>query len=160
MENYLKLQPTKGKYIKISCNGKTYEIFKVDPRTTEFGTRIARPEAILLIESYPNLVTLVQQVKDGKLVKQITDEEIAQIQQNQLDRKLGMAVETTTVSETKSSGSDAALLKLVESQSKMIEDQAKAIAALQDQMKKITKTTKSETTSSKKGSEDGESEEK
>lgn len=151
MENYLKLQPTKGKYVKISSpSGSTFEIFMVDPRTNERGTRVSRAQAIELLESYPHLVTLVQQVKDGKIVKQISDDEIAQVHQNQLNRKLGLSDEESK--EVSSSSENTELKELVKSQSKMIEEQAKAIKTLQDQMGDLSKGNK-KSEESKKGDE-------
>lgn len=148
MEKYLKLQPTKGKYVKISSNGTTYEIFMVDPRTNERGTRVARMEAIELLELYPQLITLVQQVKDGKIVKQISDEEVAQVRQNQFNRKLGLFSENSEERET-SSVENNELKKLIQSQSKLIEEQAKAIKTLQNQMAKISGKEEKEETKEK-----------
>jgi len=150
MDNYLKLQPVKGKYLKITWEGKVYEIYKVDPRTNEFGTRVSRQDAIMLLETCPGLITLVQQIKDGKIVKQISDDEIARIHQNQLDRKLGMA---PTESVPENSAGNPELEKLVKSQSKMIEEQAKAIKILQDQLKEITKNSEKASSTKEKGEE-------
>lgn len=136
MENYLKLQPAKGKYLKLTSNGKTYEIFKVDPRTNEFGTRIGRQEAILLLENFPNLISLVQQVKDGKIVSQISKQEIAEIRQNQFNRQLGLKTTATApAGDGKAYDAEISELKgLLAQQSELIKSQAEAIESLKGQI--------------------------
>lgn len=84
-EEFVRLQPSEGKYLSATVDGRAYDIYLVDPETGTQGTLVPRKVAIVLMASRHPIVTTVPEIKDGKFVSVFTKEErelIAEIRKN------------------------------------------------------------------------------
>ena len=129
----LRLQPSTGKFLQTSLDGRIINIYLVDPRTNIQGTEVNYDDAIRIL-AFKNPVAIPVPVKgkDGKFIKQLTAEDIAKIDDI---RNNGYKEATAIVSSDNSS-----LEKVVESQNETIRMQMEFMA----QMKKDMDSLKSE----------------
>lgn len=123
----LKLVPANGKYANISLGNKSYEIWKVNPRTGQEGTEVEYSVAVDLLALQPPVVSLIPEIKDGKRVAPFTQEDADRIK----------AAQQTGASQIRSSGAKAPVYRfdtsvveaLNESQSR-VQEQEEALASM------------------------------
>lgn len=75
----LLLVPASGKYSNVNLGNKTYEIWRTNPRTGTLGTEVEYSVAVDLLSLQPPVVTLVPQVKGGKMELPFTEEDADRI---------------------------------------------------------------------------------
>jgi len=140
MGRTIRVQPISGKFCSVTSHGNTIRIWLVEPGTKNQGTEVSIEDAYELLSLRKPVVCEAQIVgKDGKFIKQLTDEDwkiINEKKQNNLKR---FNENTLHANESKSSGSDPALQKLVETQAKLIDAQSKQLETMQKGFKEMQK---------------------
>lgn len=140
MGRTIRVQPISGKFCSVTSHGNTIRIWLVEPGTKNQGTEVSIEDAYELLSLRKPVVCEAQIVgKDGKFIKQLTDEDwkiINEKKQNNLKR---FNENTLHANESKSSGSDPALQKLVETQAKLIDAQSKQLDAQTKQLETMQK---------------------
>ena len=141
MAKTIRIQPIEGKFTQYTSHGNTISIWLVDPDTKLQGTEVSYEDAIELLSlRHPLFCEAQVKGKDGKFIKQLTDEDwkiINEKKQNNLKR----FTENTLHANDKSasSGSDPALQKLVETQAKLIDAQTKQLETMQKGFEEMQK---------------------
>ena len=140
MGRTIRVQPISGKFCSVTSHGNTIRIWLVEPGTKNQGTEVSIEDAYELLSLRKPVVCEAQIVgKDGKFIKQLTDEDwkiINEKKQNNLKR---FNENTLHANESKSSGSDSALQKLVETQAKLIDAQTKQLETMQKGFEEMQK---------------------
>ena len=138
----IRLQPSTGKFLQTSLDGRIINIFLVDPRTNIQGTEVNYDDAIRIL-AFKNPVAIPVPVKgkDGKFIKQLTAEDIEKIE----DIKNNGYKESTAIV----SSDNSSLEKVVESQNETIKMQMEFMA----QMKKDMDSLRDEVKTMNKNSE-------
>ena len=77
----IRLQPSSGKFLQTSVDGRTINIFLVDPKTNIQGTEVNYDDAIRIL-AFKNPVAIPVPIKgkDGKYIRQLNDEDLAAIE--------------------------------------------------------------------------------
>ena len=142
MEKTIRLQPSTGKFLQTSLDGRNINIWLVDPKTNQQGTDVPRKDALrILAFKHPVATITPVKGKDGKFINVLTDEDIAEIENLKRDGWKEAVVTT--------SPDNSALEKVVEQQSEVIKTQMdfmtqmkKQMDEMQAQITKIGKTSK------------------
>ena len=141
MGRTIRVQPISGKFCSVTSHGNTIRIWLVEPGTKNQGTEVSIEDAYELLSLRKPVICEAQiKGKDGKFIKQLTDEDwkiINEKKQNNLKR----FTENTLHANDKSasSGSDPALQKLVETQAKLIDAQTKQLETMQKGFEEMQK---------------------
>ena len=140
MGRTIRVQPISGKFCSVTSHGNTIRIWLVEPGTKNQGTEVSIEDAYELLSLRKPVICEAQiKGKDGKFIKQLTDEDwkiINEKKQNNLKR---FNENTLHANESKSSGSDPALQKLVETQAKLIDAQSKQLETMQKGFEEMQK---------------------
>lgn len=141
MGRTIRVQPISGKFCSVTSHGNTIRIWLVEPGTKNQGTEVSIEDAYELLSLRKPVVCEAQiKGKDGKFIKQLTDEDwkiINEKKQNNLKR---FTENTLHVNDKPaSSGSDPALQKLVETQAKLIDAQTKQLETMQKGFEEMQK---------------------
>ena len=140
MARTIRIQPINGKFTQYTSHGNTISIWLVDPDTREQGTEVSYEDAIELLSlRHPLFCEAQVKGKDGKFIKQLTEDDWKIIREKK-ENNLKTVTENTLHPKTEvASSSDPAMAKLVETQSKLIETQAAQLKAMQDSFAKMQK---------------------
>ena len=131
-ENLL-VMPCSGKYCEIVFDNQVYRIWKVNPLTpNSYGTLIPYDIAVYFLGKYPPAITLVPNVKGGKFVSSILEEDQKKIKESLSRGFVGGFKNYNTKSsvEPAKGGDPDALKKTLE----LLEAQIAKNTALQQQM--------------------------
>lgn len=126
----IRLQPSSGKFLQTSLDGRIINIFLVDPVTNVQGTEVNYDDAIRIL-AFKNPVAIPVPIKgrEGKYVKQLTDEDIAAIE----DIRNNGYKETTAIV----SSDNSALENVVASQNEVIKSQMDFMAQMKKEMDEL-----------------------
>ena len=154
MAKTIRIQPIEGKFTQYTSHGNTISIWLVDPDTRLQGTEVSYEDAIELLSlRHPLFCEAQVKGKDGKFIKQLTDEDWNIIRERK-EKNLKTVNENTLHPKTEAiSSSDPAMAKLVETQSKLIETQAAQLKAMQDSFAEMQKNMEKLMKKSGKGKE-------
>lgn len=130
----IRLIPLFGKYASVDYDGKTYEIWKVNPTDNQAGTPIAHAIAISLLKLTPQAVTVLPLIKDGKAVAQLSDTEVKAIADAHANAP-SVLQNRVAADEPVKATDTSALSALITQQSKTLEE---AMKTIQSQNEKIT----------------------
>lgn len=136
----IKLQPITGKYLQTTVNGKQIDIFLVDPKTNTDGTDVAYEDAIKILSyQHPVARPAIIKGKDGKLIKQLTDEDLQKIAKIR-EEGINISVVQPVADDTAAPSSDTfTLAELVKTQSKLLESQGEMLAAMKKEIDELKK---------------------
>lgn len=82
MGKTLRLQPSSGKFLQTSVNGKQINIWLVNPVDMVQGTEVDYDDALRILAFRHPVATLTPiKGKDGKFIEQLTDEDKKKIQE-------------------------------------------------------------------------------
>lgn len=140
MAKTIRIQPIEGKFTQYTSHGNTISIWLVDPDTKLQGTEVSYEDAIELLSlRHPLFCEAQVKGKDGKFIKQLTDEDWNIIRERK-EKNLKTVNENTLHPTTSApAANDPAMAKLVETQSKLIESQAAQLKAMQDSFAEMQK---------------------
>lgn len=126
----IRLQPSSGKFLQTSLDGRIINIFLVDPKTNVQGTEVNYDDAIRIL-AFKNPVAIPVPIKgkDGKYVKQLTFEDIAAIEEI---RNNGYKESTAIVS-----SDNSALETVVASQNEVIKSQMDFMTQMKKEMDEL-----------------------
>ena len=126
----IRLQPSSGKFLQTTLDGRIINIFLVDPKTNIQGTEVNYDDAIRIL-AFKNPVAIPVPVKgkDGKYIKQLTDEDLAAIE----DIKNNGYKETTAIV----SSDNSALENVVASQNEVIKSQMDFMTQMKKEMDEL-----------------------
>lgn len=126
----IRLQPSSGKFLQTSLDGRIINIFLVDPKTNIQGTEVNYDDAIRIL-AFKNPVAIPVPVKgkDGKYIKQLTSEDIAKIE----EIKNNGYKETTAIV----SSDNSALENVVASQNEVIKSQMDFMTQMKKEMDEL-----------------------
>lgn len=145
----LRVQPIYGKFLSSTVNGKTIKVWLVDPVTGEQGTVLPYDDAVALL-TLRNPVACLAQVKgkDGKIVQQMTDEELKSL--TALKEQVMAGVQPTVSS---SNEENSALKALVETQAALLKSQESEIENMKNEFSELKKLIAASAKKSKKAEE-------
>lgn len=145
----LRVQPIYGKFLSSTVNGKTIKVWLVDPATGEQGTVLPYDDAVALL-TLRNPVACLAQVKgkDGKIVQQMTDEELKSL--TALKEQVMAGVQPTVSS---SNEENSALKTLVETQAALLKSQESEIENMKNEFNELKKLIAASAKKSKKAEE-------
>lgn len=136
----VRIQPISGKFTQYTSHGNTISIWLVDPDTNEQGTEVSYDDAIELLSlRHPLFCEAQVKGKDGKYIKQLTDEDWKIIQEKKESNLKNVTENTLHPTVAAQPSNDPAMAKLVETQSKLIESQAKQLETMQKQFEAMQK---------------------
>lgn len=140
MTKTIRIQPIEGKFTQYTSQGNTISIWLVDPDTQLQGTEVSYEDAIELLSlRHPLFCEAQVKGKDGKFIKQLTDEDWNIIRERK-EKNLKTVNENTLHPATSApAATDPAVAKLVETQRKLIESQAAQLKAMQDSFAEMQK---------------------
>ena len=155
MAKTIRIQPIEGKFTQYTSHGNTISIWLVDPDTRLQGTEVSYEDAIELLSlRHPLFCEAQVKGKDGKFIKQLTDEDWNIIRERK-EKNLKTVNENTLHPTTSAPATnDPAMAKLVETQSKLIETQAAQLKAMQDSFAEMQKDMEKLMKKSGKGKEE------
>ena len=79
----LLVMPYSGKYCEVVSDNRVYKIWKVHPNTpNSYGTLIPYDVGIYFLSKVPPIITLVSEVKGGKFVNTILEEDQKKIKES------------------------------------------------------------------------------
>ena len=126
----IRLQPSSGKFLQTSLDGRIINIFLVDPKTNIQGTDVNYDDAIrILAFKNPVAIPVPLKGKDGKYIKQLTSEDIAKIEEI---KNNGYKESTAIVS-----SDNSALEVVVASQNEVIKSQMDFMAQMKKEMDEL-----------------------
>jgi len=127
MEKTIRLQPSTGKFLQTSLDGRTINIWLVDPKTNQQGTDVAYKDAVRIL-AFKHPVATVTPIKgeDGKFIEILTDEDKAEIEKI---KKEGWKEAVSTVAPD-----TASLAGVVQQQNEVIKTQMEFMTEMQKQM--------------------------
>lgn len=134
MENRkIRLQPIQGKFLQTRVNNHDVNVWLVDPKTNQQGTEVDRDDAIAIL-AFRHPVATVAQIKgkDGKYIKQLTNEDMEAIQELKNHP-------TAAPIESSSSKDDSNLVELVKTQGKLLESQAELMKTMKAEIDDLKK---------------------
>lgn len=140
MTKTIRIQPIEGKFTQYTSHGNTISIWLVDPDTKLQGTEVSYEDAIELLSlRHPLFCEAQVKGKDGKFIRQLTDEDWNIIRERK-EKNLKTVNENTLHPATSApAANDSAMAKLVETQSKLVESQAAQLKAMQDSFAEMQK---------------------
>ena len=140
MAKTIRIQPIERKFTQYTSHGNTISIWLVDPDTKLQGTEVSYEDAIELLSlRHPLFCEAQVKGKDGKFIKQLTDEDWNIIRERK-EKNLKTINENTLHPATSApAANDSVMAKLVETQSKLIESQAAQLKAMQDSFAEMQK---------------------
>ena len=140
MTKTIRIQPIEGKFTQYTSHGNTISIWLVDPDTKLQGTEVSYEDAIELLSlRHPLFCEAQIKSKDGKFIKQLTDEDWNIIRERK-EKNLKTVNENTLHPATSApAANDSVMAELVETQSKLIESQAAQLKAMQDSFAEMQK---------------------
>ena len=140
MAKTIRIQPIEGKFTQYTSHGNTISIWLVDPDTRLQGTEVSYEDAIELLSlRHPLFCEAQVKGKDGKFIKQLTDEDWNIIRERK-EKNLKIINENTLHPATSApAANDSVMAKLVKTQSKLIESQAAQLKAMQDSFAEMQK---------------------
>lgn len=126
----IRLQPSSGKFLQTSLDGRIINIFLVDPKTNVQGTEVNYDDAIRIL-AFKNPVAIPVPIKgkDGKYIKQLTSEDIAKIEEI---KNNGYKESTAIVS-----SDNSALENVVASQNEVIKSQMDFMTQMKKEMDEL-----------------------
>lgn len=126
----IRLQPSSGKFLQTTLDGRIINIFLVDPKTNVQGTEVNYDDAIRIL-AFKNPVAIPVPVKgkDGKYIRQLTSEDIAKIEEV---KNNGYKESTAIVS-----SDNSALENVVASQNEVIKSQMDFMAQMKKEMDEL-----------------------
>lgn len=144
----LRVQPISGKFVSATTNSKTINVWLVDPDTNQQGTELPYEDAIEVLTMRHPVCCLVQEKgKDGKYIKQLTDEEEAEIKRISAEHAAGITSQPAMP--VMKDANVETLQALVNTQAALLQTQAvqfdemKAqMAKMQEQMEAMAKASK------------------
>lgn len=140
----IKLQPITGKYLQTTVNGKQIDIFLVDPKTNTDGTDVAYEDAIKILSyQHPVARPAIIKGKDGKLIKQLTDEDIQKIAKIR-EEGINVSVVQAPANNPAPSTDASTLAELVKTQSKLLESQGEMLTAMKKEIDELKKGKKAD----------------
>ena len=136
----IKLQPLTGKYLQTTVNGKRIDIFLVDPKTNTDGTDVAYEDAIKILSyQHPVARPAIIKGKDGKLINQLTQEDLQNIDKIRKEG-INISVVQPVADDTAAPSSDTSTLaELVKTQSKLLESQGEMLATMKKEIDELKK---------------------
>lgn len=154
MAKTIRIQPIESKFTQYTSHGNTISIWLVDPDTKLQGTEVSYEDAIELLSlRHPLFCEAQVKGKDGKFIKQLTDEDWNIIRERK-EKNLKTVNENTLHPATSAPAvNDSVMAKLVETQSKLIEGQAAQLKAMQDSFAEMQKNMEKLMKKSGKGKE-------
>ena len=134
MARTLRLQPISGKFLQTDVNGKTINIWLVNPTDMLQGTEVDY-ESALRILAFRHPVATITPVKgkDGKFIEQLTDEDKQKIEEYK------KSAYTSNVQPDSEAGN---LQKLMETQAMLLESQGELIKQMKAEIDGIKKKSK------------------
>lgn len=132
MENRkIRLQPIQGKFLQTRVNNHDVNVWLVDPKTNQQGTEVDRDDAIAIL-AFRHPVATVAQIKgkDGKYIKQLTNEDMEAIQELK---------NHPTAAPIESSKDDSNLSELVKAQGKLLETQSELMKSMKAEIDDLKK---------------------
>lgn len=140
MARTVRIQPRDGKFTQYTSHGNTISIWLVDPDTMEQGTEVSYDDAIELLSlRHPLFCEAQVKGKDGKFIKQLSEDDWKVIRERK-ERNLKTVSENTLHPTTSApAASDPALQKLVETQAKLIDAQSKQLETMQKGFEEMQK---------------------
>lgn len=138
----IRLQPSSGKFLQTSLDGRIINIFLVDPKTNVQGTEVNYDDAIRIL-AFKNPVAIPVPVKgkDNKYIRQLTDEDIAKIEEI---KNSGYKESTAIVS-----SDNSALENVVASQNEVIKSQMDFMTQMKKEMDELKSEVKKMNSKSK-----------
>ena len=127
----IKLQPTTGKFLQTTVNGRNVNVFLVDPKTNTDGTDIPYEDAMKIL-AYRHPVAKVAQIKDkktGKYIEQLTDK----------DRAYIAKLREEGVNSVATAADDSSIKSLVETQTALLKAQAAMLEKMQSEIDELKK---------------------
>jgi hypothetical protein len=138
------VMPVKGKYCEIVFDNRAFKIWKVHPGSPDrFGTQIPYAAAVYFLGKVPPIITLVPEIKDGKHVSPLLEEDVRKIQDSLDQGFVGGFKNYNDVSKTDpvgAAGSDEALkqaLALLAQQSEANRGLQDAVLKLQERLSRV-----------------------
>jgi len=134
MENRkIRLQPIQGKFLQTRVNNHDVNVWLVDPKTNQQGTEVDRDDAIAIL-AFRHPVATVAQIKgkDGKYIKQLTDEDMEAIQE--------LKNHPTAAPIESSSKDDSTLAELVKTQGELLKSQAELMKTMKAEIDDLKKS--------------------
>lgn len=145
MENRkIRLQPIQGKFLQTRVNNHDINIWLVDPKTNQQGSEVDRDDAIAIL-AFRHPVATVAQIKgkDGKYIKQLTDDDMAAIQE------LKNHPIAEPVGSVKSED-NSTLTELVKTQGELLKSQAELMKSMKAEIDDLKKSKKADKKADKK----------
>ena len=138
----IRLQPVKGKFLQTRVNNHDVNIWLVDPKTNQQGTDVAYEDAIAILAfNHPVATPALIKGKDGKYIKQLTEEDKAAIQN--LKDNPGVS------SVPEKSSDNSALTELVKTQGELLETQSELMKSMKSEIDELKKGQKAQKTTNK-----------
>ena len=136
MGKTIRLQPMSGKFLQTSVNGKTINIFLVDPKDNKQGSEVDYEDAMrILAFKHPVATPVPVKDKKGKFVSVLTDEDKKKIAEYKAN-----PVNQTVANNVNNSSSDTAVLtKIVENQSDILKAQTEMLAQMKQEIADLKK---------------------
>ena len=126
----IRLQPIQGKFLQTTLDGRNINIFLVDPATNIQGTEVNYDDAIrILAFKNPVAIPVPLKGKDGKYIKQLDAEDLANIEDI---RNNGYKEATAVVS-----SDNSALENVVASQNEVIKSQMDFMSQMKKEMDEL-----------------------
>lgn len=121
----MRLQPVQGKFLQTTVDGRTVNVWLLDPSDGKQGTDVAYADAVrILAYRHPVAVPVPKKGKDGKFVDPLDDAD-----------KAAIAKAAEAPGAVPNAGTDSALVDLVKAQGKLIERLEADVAALRKKAK-------------------------
>jgi hypothetical protein len=135
------VMPVKGKYCEIVYNNNAYKIWKVNPGTPDrFGTQIPYDAAVYFLGKTPPIISLVPEIKGGKYVSPLEEEDINKINESRARGFMGSFRNYNESAVAQASGpaspnpdADSALKRALD----LLAEQSSANKALQESLKQL-----------------------
>ena len=129
----IRLQPIQGKFLQTRVNNHDINIWLVDPKTNQQGTEVDSDDAIAIL-AFRHPVATVAQIKgkDGEYIKQLTDDDMAAIQE----------LKNHPTAEPIKSEDDSTLTELVKTQGELLKSQAELMKSMKAEIDDLKKNSK------------------
>ena len=129
MGKTLRLQPSEGKFLQTSVNGKQINIWLVNPADMQQGTEVDYDDALRILAFRHPVATLTPiKGKDGKYIEVLTDEDKKKIQEYK-DNPLS----------ANNPSADGNLQSLIEAQGMLLKSQQELMAQMRAEIDVLKK---------------------
>ena len=129
MGKTLRLQPSEGKFLQTSVNGKQINIWLVNPADMQQGTEVDYDDALRILAFRHPVATLTPiKGKDGKYIEVLTDEDKKKIQEYK-DNPLS----------ANNPSADGSLQSLIEAQGLLLKSQQELMAQMRAEIDVLKK---------------------